>query len=258
MKKFLLVLLVSTLLYALYILFIPDVRMLKEAYLIKSNYRNNKEQFNFASKDFETFPNISLNFGEDGFIDLRTRGFILYDVFSKLNIDSLNKNELIPWIDIDDSTARLVYKDYVYSIQNFDYVDSALHVATTDGQFFQFDKIWTISYTGFGTSEFVPLVYEASNLDSNKIEEVKAQLRKRNCFGYDRYDENLILHFRSNRRFMIDAYSYCELKDPTKLPEFLEKSFDYGKLNNNTYWFYNEVFGMISYDPWLVLHNREI
>ena len=84
------------------------------------------------------------------------------------------------------------------------------------------------------------------------------ELRKLNCFGYEKDGTSIILNYRANKA-MIDAFSYLILNqtnDSLKTPPVFTGK--YGILNSTIYWFYYESNLLADYFGYMKLENREI
>jgi len=90
----------------------------------------------------------------------------------------------------------------------------------------------------------------ALRLNTYLLEELKNHLRQRDCFGFSNDTNRLILHYRTpTKKLLVNSYSYCILKNKDYENEFFDGIFNYGKLDNNIYWFFNDAIQIISLFP---------
>ena len=233
--------------------FIDDYRVIKENYLIKRNFKNNQEQFAKVYNAFKGFPDIDINFNTNNYIDLC--------ILKGVRIDSMQSDDWyfsnpIPFLYITDTSAYFNYKDTVHIVHSYKEINDELTVETTF-KTFHIDQGWQLNYYGYGKTKFITDIYKTANLDEKIVNTIKSELRKVNCFGYEKVNNGIILYYRTNP-FFTDLYSYCILNNVEQVPKYIEKSFYHGKLDSNTYWFYYEKLPLVSYTPWLKLYNRDI
>jgi len=232
-------------------IFIVDLRFAKEEFLIKWNYSKNTEAFQNAKPFLFDLPNVDINFINRTDLEINLsqgdesiyKSDILYDnVFTMF---------------ISDTSTNYYYRQTGDEITNFWLVENKIKVQTIDSTFIV-PKNFTIKYMGSLTSGNSQKALEVFRLDIETITEIRDELRKLNCFGYNRdYKGNIIIHFRTNFSSMFDVFSYLLL-----LPENIGKDisyFDskYGKIDNDFYWFHFEHLH-VNYLKYMKLINRTI
>ena len=72
--KYIIILISLLLLWGLCIFFEYELIDLKERYLIKQNFSNNEDLFHRTVDDFKLFPNLSIEFAEENYMDAYTSG----------------------------------------------------------------------------------------------------------------------------------------------------------------------------------------
>jgi hypothetical protein len=241
--------------YISYSLFIVDFRFQKEEFLIKRNYNQNITAFKNAHKYFKNLPAVRLNFDKDNQIDLQVQSNYLFSNSDfKIN-DSLDND--FPSLMINDSIGlfQLDYKEFM--VTDFKIIDSVLLIFTNDSVY-NLREFWYLRYSGNQNTDNAKRIFDLVNIDSLEIEQIKIELRKLNCFGYEKDGNSIILNYRTNK-IMADAFSYLlqnQTNDSLKIPQVFTR--EYGMLDSTIYWFHYETNLLIDYFDYMKLENREI
>ncbi len=233
-----------------YNVFKSEIIELKEQYLIKHNYFRNEEVFKRTIDDFKNYQNISIDFGEGGYMNASTSGF------RYLKNDSINFRELyehgeIGQLSLTDSTELLDYQNNEQQIVSFRINKSKIEIKLESNTVLNIDSYWVIDYKGNSKSDLFPELMNSLGLSDFKIEEIKKQLRQRNCFGFTNSSSKLILHFRSQQKTnpFVSSYSYCLFKDKELVDDFFDEIYYFGQLDDNSYWFFNDAIPIIDLLP---------
>jgi len=256
--KYLIILIALIILWVGFKIINPELIDLKEQYLVKRNFRDNIEVFKRTISDFKTYQNISIDFGDGNYMDSFTSGFQFLDSDSTDFLRLYEQGE-IGQLKINDSTATLDYRNNQYGIQSFKVNDSQIEIKLDFDSILVLDSKWTIDYEGHGTAELFPELLNSLRLDTDSLEDLKIKLRQRNCFGFSNDKDKVILHFRSpkNLKLLVCSYSYCIFRHNDFNGDFFDGTFDYGQLDENIYWYFNDAIQIISLFP-SGYENREI
>jgi len=229
------------LLFGVYKVFTNEFISMEQEYLIKKNYRNKQDIFLATQSDFKLLPHISIDFNEGDKIDFRSTGFKLSDLDSG-EYQSLFDNGEIAHISIHDSTKHIFYNNLISDLKEIEISDSTLKVILENDSIITINKFWQISYSGTPQTDFYDEVLKTLNLNFESLEYLKTLLRERNCFGCTIDEDVIILHYSSQKNFVITAYSYCIFKDENCIDSYLNSWYEYEKIDSNIYWFfYDEI-----------------
>ena len=231
-------------------IFNHELISLKEEYLIKRNYINNVEIFKRTVQDFNSFQNLSIDFAEDNYMDAFKSGFQYLNTDS-INIYKLYEQGTIGQVKLNDSIASLDYNNEQYAIESFKIDNSKIKIKLVSDTIIFIDKYWSFRYKGNCKSDLFPEILDALDMNTDLLEELKNQLRRRNCFGFSNNYNRISLHFRSPRtlKMLVCSYSYCIFKNNKYNDDFFEVNYDYGKLDEDFYWFFNDAIQTISLNP---------
>jgi hypothetical protein len=233
-----------------YKIFHPEIIELKERYLVKRNYNKNLEVFNQTLNDFKDYQNISIDFAAGNYMYAFASGFQYLDSDS-VDFTSLLEQGEIGQLKINDSIATIDYKNVQYAILSFKVDKSLIEIKLNSDSILVIESKWTIDYEGYCKSELFPELLNALRLGMDSLEDLKIKLRQRNCFGISNDKDKIILHFRSpqNLKLLVCSYSYCIFKNNESKDDFFDGTFDYGQLNENIYWYFNDAIQIISLFP---------
>jgi len=232
-------------------IFIVDFRFAKEEFLIKWNFSKNTEAFQNAKPFLFDLPNVDINF-----INRTDLEIILSERDEVINTsDTLYDNVFTMFVS--DTSTHYLDNHTGDEITNFWLAENSIHIQSADSTFL-IPKNFTINYSGTLTTDNSQKALEIFGLDFETINLIRDELGKLNCFGYQRdYMGNIIIHFRTNFRYMFDVFSYLLI-----LPENIGKDIDYfnsknGKIDNDFYWFHFEEIH-VSQFKYMKLSNRTI
>ena len=136
-------------------------------------------------------------------------------------------------------------------------MDSVLFIFTNDSVY-NLREFWYLRYSGNQNTDNAKRIFDLVNIDFMEIEQIKIELRKLNCFGYEKDGTSIILNYRTNKT-MTDAFSYLILNqtnDSLKTPPVFTGK--YGILDSTIYWFHYETNLLVDYFGYMKLENREI
>jgi hypothetical protein len=230
------------LLFGIYKFFNYEFIELEQEYLIEKNYETNKEIFSTTISDFEIFPNVSIIFGEGGYVELRSSGYEYLKLDSNVQNMMVEKDE-IAFISVVDSNKTLYYKNKYYDVEikNIEIEEPLIKVNLVYDTIITIDKFWDINYSGNLKTDLCLEILKTLDLDLEIIRELKNQLRKRNCFGCTINEDVIILHYSSQNDFVINAYSYCIFKNEKFIDSNLNSWYNYQQLDSNIYWFFYDI-----------------
>lgn len=232
-------------------IFIVDFRFAKEEFLIKWNYSKNTEAFQNAKPFLFDLPHVDINF-----INRTDLEIILSERDEVFNTsDTFYENVFTMFVS--DTSTHYFYNHTGDEITNFWLAENSIHIQSADSTFL-IPKNFTINYRGSLTTDNSQKALEIFGLDFETINQIRDELRKLNCFGYQRdYMGNIIIHFRTNFSSMFDVFSYLLIK-----PENSGKDISYfnskkGKIDNDIFWFHFEYLH-VNYLKYMKLSNRKI
>ena len=250
-KTIIIVLIIVIIVVIIRSFFIIDIRYFKEEFLIKNNYKRNFEQFNAVKENFKSFPTITVNFNFDSYIDISfEREFV-----NKNNEPTFTYDYQIPDIIINDTIAYARIQNTSYAIQDFNLNDSILKVILSDSIIEVNTNKFTLHYSGNMESIHFKKILKLSELDLTKIEGIKDELRKVNCFGYSKFGSGeYILNYRTDQ---INSLSYLLAQNIIILERIDDYLGSYGQIETDIYWIQigNQL---VDYIPYLKLKNRKI
>jgi hypothetical protein len=247
--KYIVIFISIIILWGLYKIFTPNLIDLKEQYLIKRNYSRNVEVFKNSILDFKSYQNMSIEFSEDNYMDAFVSEF-QHLITDPIEITRLYKIGEIGQLKLNDSIALFDYKNEQYELKSFKVINSQIEIELVIDSTIIIDYYWSLSYEGYCKSEFFSEIMNVLRLNKDLLEELKNQLRQRNCFGFSNDSNRLILHFRTpTKKLLVCSYSYCIIKNKVYKDEFFDGIYNYGKLDQNIYWFFNDAIQNISLFP---------
>jgi hypothetical protein len=231
--------------------FIIDFRYFKEEFLIKRNYNKNIDLFNKASQIFKNFPTLTINFDFDKNIDINFEK----NLIKKNNEPSFCYDYYSPTISVYDTVLYFNNQNFSSQILDFMIEDSNLKIILLDSVLNTNTEKVKFVYSGKMKSDKFQEILKLADLKMTKIERIKDELRKFNCFGYSKFSNGeLILNYRTDG---INSFSYLFANNDSIIEKIDNDIGRHGKIKSDIYWIQigNQL---VDYIPYLKLKNKEI
>ena len=230
--------------------FITNLRFVKEEFLIKSNYNQNKLLFEKSISILDTIPYIDINFRGDSMIVLEIDKRVPFSD----TVDYFSSN-YPPIISISKEGKDFSIDNYLYPLSDFWFTDSTLFVNTPDSVFKVYNE-WIFRYDGYRDDSMLDKILNYEGLSEQRITDIQNILREINCSGVEKIKSgNFIINYRTNY-LLIDAFSYKIITSASDTSDDLHDVLtEHEKLDENIYWFHYwripvDYFGYLKFDNW--------
>ncbi len=233
--------------------FLLEIRLIKEEFLIKWNYRIHSEQFDNLKSFFIQLPDVELNFLNKEDLEIN---YHCHKEDKVLNTYGQNSYDNTFFLFLTDTLAYGTKRNFGFIVLDI-YKENGKIIVNTADSTFTIKTPCTIQYTGNLKSNMADRILEIVGTDVNMIDEIRQNLKTLNCFGYSKDSKgNVLINYRTTG-IMFDTFSYLLLLPNNAFLDISYKGLVSGKLDNNFYWIHHEGI-QVSYFSYMKLKNRKI
>ncbi len=233
--------------------FLLEIRLVKEEFLIKWNYRIHSEQFDNLKSFFIQLPDVELNFLNKEDLEIN---YHCYKEDKTLNTYEQNSCDNTFSLFLTDTLAYGTKRDFGFIVLDI-YKENGKIIINTVDSVFAIKTPCTIRYTGNLKSNMADRIIEIIGIDINMINEIRQNLKALNCFGYSKDNKgNVLINYRT-AGIMFDTFSYLLMLPDNTFLDIPYQGLVSGKLDNNFYWIHHEGIH-VSYFSYMKLKNRKI